>query len=203
MKKLLVAAAFAAMSFAAPTQAATLIINSDGKLTGAAGVTIGGTSYDVTFGDGTCAALFAGCDSGNDFTFNEQSSARLAAQALLDQVFIGSFDASAELTLGCSNTLTCQVFLPFSSDGGSNFLAITATNFSTGNGEDFLTFEGQVVNFDFQGAPVYTFARFTPSQAVAAAVPEPGTWAMMLLGFGAIGATMRRRRRVSAIAQMA
>lgn len=27
-----------------------------------------------------------------------------------------------------------------------------------------------------------------------AAVPEPGTWAMMLLGFGAIGFSMRRRR---------
>ena len=27
------------------------------------------------------------------------------------------------------------------------------------------------------------------------AVPEPGTWAMMLLGFGAVGATMRFRRR--------
>ena len=29
---------------------------------------------------------------------------------------------------------------------------------------------------------------------VAAAVPEPGTWAMMLLGFGLIGGLMRRRR---------
>ncbi len=29
---------------------------------------------------------------------------------------------------------------------------------------------------------------------VAAAVPEPATWALMILGFGAIGATMRRRR---------
>ena len=27
------------------------------------------------------------------------------------------------------------------------------------------------------------------------ALPEPGTWAMMLLGFGGIGLTMRRRRR--------
>jgi hypothetical protein len=29
------------------------------------------------------------------------------------------------------------------------------------------------------------------------ALPEPATWAMMLLGFGAIGMTMRRRRRSS------
>lgn len=34
-------------------------------------------------------------------------------------------------------------------------------------------------------------ATFVPS---VAAVPEPGTWAMMLLGFGAIGFSMRRRR---------
>lgn len=30
---------------------------------------------------------------------------------------------------------------------------------------------------------------------VGAAVPEPATWAMMILGFGAIGATLRRARR--------
>lgn len=29
------------------------------------------------------------------------------------------------------------------------------------------------------------------------AVPEPATWAMMILGFGAIGASMRRRQKVS------
>lgn len=34
------------------------------------------------------------------------------------------------------------------------------------------------------------------------AVPEPGTWAMMLLGFGGIGVAMRRRRRLG-LAQIA
>lgn len=36
-----------------------------------------------------------------------------------------------------------------------------------------------------------------------AAVPEPGTWAMMLLGFGGIGFAMRRSRRSGALAQVA
>lgn len=33
--------------------------------------------------------------------------------------------------------------------------------------------------------------------AVAAAVPEPATWALMILGFGLVGAAMRKRPRVS------
>jgi hypothetical protein len=36
-----------------------------------------------------------------------------------------------------------------------------------------------------------------------AAVPEPATWAMMLLGFGGIGFAMRRRRTGMALAQIA
>jgi hypothetical protein len=41
------------------------------------------------------------------------------------------------------------------------------------------------------------------AQAMSA-VPEPGTWAMMLVGFGAIGTSMRRRhRRTKVLAQMA
>ena len=37
----------------------------------------------------------------------------------------------------------------------------------------------------------------------AAAVPEPGTWMMMLLGFGAIGFSVRRSRRLKPLPQLA
>jgi hypothetical protein len=40
----------------------------------------------------------------------------------------------------------------------------------------------------------------TKTVSGVAAVPEPATWAMMLFGFGGIGATLRRRRRQPALA---
>lgn len=38
------------------------------------------------------------------------------------------------------------------------------------------------------------------SQVYLAPVPEPTTWAMMIVGFGVVGAAMRSRRRVAAMA---
>jgi hypothetical protein len=38
---------------------------------------------------------------------------------------------------------------------------------------------------------------------VAPAVPEPASWAMMLTGFAAAGVALRRRRRTTALAQIA
>jgi hypothetical protein len=38
------------------------------------------------------------------------------------------------------------------------------------------------------------------SQSFAFAVPEPTTWAMMIMGFGAMGAVLRRRRSAVALA---
>jgi hypothetical protein len=40
-------------------------------------------------------------------------------------------------------------------------------------------------------------------EADATHLPEPGTWGMMLLGFGAIGWQLRRRRTSQALVQAA
>lgn len=57
---------------------------------------------------------------------------------------------------------------------------------------DLGQFTGRTVKFTADGASgegTFTYER------VPAGVPEPATWGMMILGFGAVGAAMRMRRR--------
>lgn len=78
------------------------------------------------------------------------------------------------------------------------------------NGENkwgFLAENGEVIlnlHYAFSGgaAPEADALRQVRIIPVDGAIPEPGTWAMMLLGFGAAG-FMLRRRRATVIAQLA
>ena len=66
-----------------------------------------------------------------------------------------------------------------------------------------VTIEG-LVNFDPDDmSPIFATdfrLRYQSDQGATAAVPEPATWAMMILGFGAAGSVIRRRRRVVGLA---
>jgi opacity protein-like surface antigen len=59
---------------------------------------------------------------------------------------------------------------------------------------------GARVNYDFGGARIHQVILSSSSNSfesdnfAVAAVPEPATWAMMIMGFGTIGALMRRRQ---------
>lgn len=55
------------------------------------------------------------------------------------------------------------------------------------------TFEAGVRNNGGDSDPYYSSQLLLDDVAVTA-VPEPGAWALMILGFGALGATLRRRR---------
>ena len=65
-------------------------------------------------------------------------------------------------------------------NAGNYVLAFGVTNWSDDAYDSGMAFSGITV----AGVPIGN------------AVPEPGTWAMMLLGFGAVGFAMRRRRAV-------
>ena len=73
----------------------------------------------------------------------------------------------------------------FSATGSDNSLSLLVP--FTGSGDYRVTFGGTA---PADGAAVSGNLTFR-----VVAVPEPGTWAMMVLGFGAVGLMMRRRRR--------
>ena len=188
-----VAAAFG-LVLATPTSAADLTVDSNGILTGATGVNVGGTLYDVSFLDGTCVALFSGCTESTDFDFTTGASAEAAAQALLDQVFVGVYDANLNAISGCAY-FYCYTFIPY--EGHQPHYALAGYAF---NSEVFVDYSqrGYWNNEDTSQYDYFNIARFSPSQA--GVVPEPATWATMLLGFGAVGFSMRRRRSASTVA---
>ena len=87
----------------------------------------------------------------------------------------------------------------FSNDGGASFSSVPINVF--GNNEtgfltnvDITAGVQNILSIEYLSRGNGSFAgqlAFTPT----AAVPEPSTWALMLLGFGAIGFSMRRRRK--------
>lgn len=176
-------------------QAATLLVDGRGILTGATGVRILNNFYDVRFVDGTCAMAYNGCNNAN-YEFSG-ASATAAAQALFDQVFIdsasGAFDSHPELTFGCTDTNECSTYIATS--GGNTALQVVIARNSISNAADVIATASVRASIDTSTRPEANFARFFLSAPVGA-VPEPATWGMMMLGFGAVGYAMRRRAKV-------
>jgi hypothetical protein len=144
-----------------------------------------GSSNGVTAappGDGTAYASVLGPDGTATLTFS--------AGVKNISFFMGSPDQYNAITFY---------------DAGNNPLGtFNGTEFTgpPANGDQGL---GERITFNFNGAAV-TKATFGSSQnsfefdRVGAAVPEPTSWALMILGFGGIGAAIRSRRRLLATA---
>lgn len=190
-----VAAAALSLSVAAPAAAAvTFNTDASSTLLGVSNVDVGGVLYNVTFVSGTCANAFTGCDANSDFNFTTLAQANLAAQALLSQVFGTNnfWDQNAPYTNGCSaDPYNCYVLIPYAVSGSTVSAAFTF-NWSESLGAGDTDHTGTVTLSPSATYSNGTYARFS---LVNAAVPEPATWAMMLVGFGGIGFAMRRRRQ--------
>lgn len=181
----------------APAQALSWQVNGNGILTGATDVNVGGTLYDVEFLDGTCAALFNGCDANSDFTFQTFAGAVAASQALLDQVFVntgvngnpfGNFDSDPAFTQGCT-FFACFTATPYVVTAPGSASTVSAFN-NTGNSDSL--FGPFVFSFDTTTRTDITWARWTPA---ANPVPEPATITLFGLGLGALVLWDYRRRQ--------
>lgn len=92
-------------------------------------------------------------------------------------------------TLGGFGSFPTLTTVPYTN--GENFLGLRVTS----GGQDFYGF-AFTTNSTFNGFAFETLpgVSITATTAFpAGAIPEPGTWALLILGFGAVGAGLRRK----------
>lgn len=150
-------------------------------MVGASGVVVDGVEYDVEFIAGTCFQLFTQCNEVSDFFFDDDVSAFLATQALLNQVLLdgpeGQFDSLPELTEGCFTSLSateCRIVTPYGFESDPFRVIVEAgiaLNRRPANGEDLPLFQTIDATFNTANSGSYTFARWTPSRQVPVQTP--------------------------------
>jgi hypothetical protein len=127
--------------------------------------------------------------------FVELDVSALFGQVSGAQFFMGSTTDGEQWSVYGSNFAGCGFFCS---------VALPLTGFDEGTHDlfDFGTYQ----YYDFYS--LGTFGNAAPGNVLLGglaltSVPEPGTWAMMLLGFAAVGAAMRRNRKKLALTQLA
>ena len=221
-----VATLFAAMAVATPAMAATIPFNPDGSVTVPSGTNIG-DSFTVNFDGSENGSVIPGVTSsltltfegvsGNNYLFDYLLTNTSSAPATSSSVTAFGFNISPNALLSSSSVDgTFQVVSSGQVSQGYNLEMC----FKNGQGNNCAGSPGnQGVNMGDSGSGTITLGFSSLPQSVTLsdylvryqavngsgsavgdpvpAVPEPATWGMMLLGFGAIGASMRRRKAIS------
>lgn len=198
MKTFVVSLGTAALFFSAPASAAEFIFNT----------TYNGSA--VTLDSGSDNPLTAIINSGDTFTYTLKAAPGFAWTSLSNSSGIllgalvgnyGSFtiDYSLDFLLGGNTVFSqagsesscCAHLGPFSAPVTTGLsldtLRLTATRTQGSGGPAFSL-------APFNGTPDKN-SSYNFSFSAVSAVPEPSTWALMLLGFGLVGGAMRSKRR--------
>ena len=134
---------------------------------------------DVTITDGTLSVLAAGLMIGGDFTELTGGTLDLfSPAALVDVDGLATFGGALDIDLASIGAGEYQLFGYDGYNGA--FDSVTFDQLASGYTANLVYRDGGLY-LDVAGA--------------AAGVPEPSSWAMLLAGFGLIGAASRRRER--------
>jgi hypothetical protein len=159
----------------------------------AAAVPANAAQYNFTFS--TSTQLFGGAVNGSGVFTTSNIATMVGGQTAFAITSItGMVNGSA-------------IVAPTAASYGNYFTS--GSTFLDGSGLRFFTAAGNDIRFFYQDTvSKYRVNTFSPGSSsyvtvttspVAAAVPEPATWALMIGGFGAIGGAVRYRRRRTSV----
>jgi hypothetical protein len=189
MRKLLLAAAGAAALAISSGAGAVVVVTgatnlNDPNPTAPSSISVNGTTTTINYGQNPLTTpTFNG-----SFVFNN-------SEAGLYSIVLNTSTPGTSFTAATLSGLVNGVATTY------NLFALDAMNFKLN--PSFLS-AGQGYTFSFTGNNPDSAASLSGNVTIRqAAVPEPGTWALMLLGFGATGMMIRRRNRRTVFAQVA
>ena len=199
--KMLLLAATVAVAFAAPASAALITFEGVGNTiyTGPIvreGITIGNVAGDQQHFHEIDSTAFPGfvVSNGTGVLYNDRDTRIEMTQVGGGLFTLGNFDASAtgpSSPGAVASSLSIAAYVNSVLTVSLSF-AIDSSAFTSWNGAGLGSFDRLVFSANEGGG--FQLDNIN----VAAAVPEASTWAMLIAGFGLVGATMRRRRLVAA-----
>jgi len=191
-------------------------------LAGATALTAASAANATLFTGSTLGCFGGGCTvanasatggaSFNSGTFNQSDAGgflSIGSGSGTDTLGLISVSGVSSSWVNVPFTLQVNFTSPAGTSPGSALYSalVNGSVTSDGAGGAFFDFNNTPLNFTYNGGTFTLFvndlavssgATNTPLNGViraTAAVPEPATWGLMLLGFGGIGMAMRRRRR--------
>ena len=138
------------------------------------------------------------------FTLNTSAPSSFTTSALIgDQIFFNNIAGTFGGTAGTANisfgtNLVTDLNIQSASLGPTQLIGPVDLFTGPASNPTFNT-----GTFNLSGGFTAGAATLTITRAAVAAVPEPQTWAMMLIGFGAMGVSLRRRRQTRSALQAA
>jgi hypothetical protein len=162
--------------------------------------------------DMTALTVFGNTNqTGTSVSFTSLNNEQLSSSSSNGQARFATADGTldaARFFLTQGGTFTQAEFNLFNAQGSTSSVLIsvnggTAQSFALGNGENFFNVFASgsdvitSIAFDTNGVGVADLRQVRLGGLSATApVPEPASWAMMFLGFGGVGYSLRRRKKV-------
>lgn len=171
----------------------------------------GDNIYDYALGDAAFGGFFTDRDA-NGENFFGTADIDFSYVSDFDRVGTDANNASCRIAeaLGAASAAFCtqalglnEVGIDGGDSGGANFIngQLAAVNsYGLSFGTDFGDLDEDLNSTfgEFSGyVPTFIHADFIAA-SITAAIPEPSTWTMLILGFGVAGGAMRRKNRQQA-----